>query len=421
MHVLIVTTYFPPDSGAAAVRLGRLSRILAARGHRVTVLAAMPHYPGGEIAAGYRGRFCVREKSEGVESHRLWLATSSKPGLARRLLGQVSFMFTAVARGLFIDRADVMLIEAQPMFTNFAGSLLAVVRRIPAVQNVSDLWPDHLLSTGNLTSRSLVYRMLRAVTDASYRRAARIVAMSPVWADAISKYIGDDGKIRVVYNGVDLQKFAPNLELAGNFRRKFNLPAGRKIVSFIGSFTTQNDFDTLFQAMRLIRERGDFCFVLIGGGTQTGVVDGRIEAFRREGLGDLAQSIGWISHEDIPGAWAASDIAVMALHDRPLYAGTVPAKYFEAFACAVPVIGAVPGIAASLLRSSGAGVAVNCGDSAAVAREVARLLDDEGLRKRLGAAGREYAVRNFDQARTADAYEAILSEAAAAARRQTAN
>jgi glycosyltransferase involved in cell wall biosynthesis len=413
MHVLIVTTYFPPDSGAAAVRLGRLARILAARGHRISVLAAMPHYPGGEIAAGYRGHFAVREYSEGVESHRLWLATSGKPGVALRLLSQVSFMLVAFARGLFVDRADVMLIEAQPMFTNFAGTLLAVVRGIPTVQNVSDLWPDHLLSTGNLSSRNLVYRMLRAITDATYRRAARIVAMSPVWADAIRGYIGDGGKIRIVFNGVDLQRFAPNLEQSEHFRKKFNLPAGKKIISFIGSFTTQNDFPTIFRAISLLQERGDFRFVLIGSGTQADLVAGSIEAFRQKGLADLVQLIGWVNHEDIPGAWAVSDITVMALHDRPLYSGTVPAKYFEAFACAVPVIGAVPGIAADLLRSSGAGVSVKCGDSEAIAREASRLLDDEELRKRLGAAGRNYAIENFDQARTADAYERILEEAAA--------
>ena len=59
MHVLIVTNYFAPEGGAAAVRLTRLAKQLAARGHEVTVLTSLPHYPQGRIQDGYRGRFAM--------------------------------------------------------------------------------------------------------------------------------------------------------------------------------------------------------------------------------------------------------------------------------------------------------------------------------------------------------------------------
>jgi hypothetical protein len=55
MHVLIVTNYFAPEGGAAAVRLTRLARKLQQRGHRITVLTSLPHYPRGEVYQDYLG------------------------------------------------------------------------------------------------------------------------------------------------------------------------------------------------------------------------------------------------------------------------------------------------------------------------------------------------------------------------------
>ena len=56
MKIWILTQFYPPEFGAAAVRLSRLARLLAADGHAVTVLTGMPNYPEGVIRAAYRGR-----------------------------------------------------------------------------------------------------------------------------------------------------------------------------------------------------------------------------------------------------------------------------------------------------------------------------------------------------------------------------
>ena len=45
MHFLIVTQYFPPETGALASRWGDFSQILADKNHKVTILCESPHYP----------------------------------------------------------------------------------------------------------------------------------------------------------------------------------------------------------------------------------------------------------------------------------------------------------------------------------------------------------------------------------------
>jgi glycosyltransferase involved in cell wall biosynthesis len=408
MKILIITTYFAPDAGAAAVRLSRLARLLSARGHQVTVLTTMPHYPKGEIDAAYRGKFTISEVVDGVNAVRVWLKATPSPRISRRLISQMSFMLTAFLQGLFLRRPDVILIEAQPMFTNFAGTALSLLKGVPTVQNVSDLWPDHLLSVGSMTASHPMYRVLRTLTDATYRRASQIIAMSPAWAKAIAGYIGGSDKIHVVYNGIDLERFSPQVDGAA-FKAKYGLSMSRKIVAFIGVFTTQNDFETMFAAVDKLRDREDFQFVLVGSGVQMELVQ---QLMAQANVSDeQVKTLGWMDYADIPAAWAAADVMLLALHDQPLYAGTVPAKYFEAFASGVPVAAAVQGIAAELLATSGAGIAVPCEDAEALAGAVTRLLDNADLRQQMGEAGRRYAVEHFDPQHNADAYEAALARA----------
>lgn len=407
MRILFITTYFEPDSGAAAVRLSRLARLLAARGHNVTVLTTMPHYPVGQIREGYRGKFTITEESDGVKIVRAWLWATPSTRISRRSISQISFMLTAFLRGLFVSRPDVIFIEAQPVFTGLAGRLLSLIKRRPYVLNVSDLWPDHLLTVGAMTESHPIYRVLRWLVDGTYRGAACIVAMSPLWALKIRGYIGDATPIEVLYNGVDLARFAPGRD-ASAFKAKYDLPPDKKIVSFIGAFTTQNDFDVMLDAMAHLHYHDDVLCILVGGGTQSDAVREKFESLALSNV----RWLGWVDFDDIPDAWAASDVTILALRDEPLYSGTMPAKFFEAMASGVPIVAAVKGVPADILTESGAGFVTTMGDGAALAEAVTRLLTDETLYKQCSAAGRAYASQHYDAAKVAEAYENILMTAA---------
>lgn len=394
MHILLVTTYFEPDSGAAAVRLSRLAHMLHDRGHTITVLTSLPHYPQGRITDGYRGAFSRMEDCDGLRVIRTWLVATPSPRISRKLISQFSYMLTAFLRGLGLHRPDVVLIEAQPVFTNLAGVALSRIKRVPYVLNVSDLWPDHLLSVGALTETHPVYRIARKLVDTTYRRAAAIVAMSPAWAEAIEGYIGQRDKIQVIYNGVDLDRFRPGLDTAP-FRAEHDLTA-KHLVTFIGTFATQYDFDAMFNAIGQLVDRDDVQFVFIGDGSQSDKVAGcQLPNVRH---------LRWITHDQVPLAWAASTLTFWAMRDQPLYAGTIPAKLYEALASGVPVVAAMRGEGARMLDASGGGVVAG-DDLAAI---ISAILDDSERRTQLSAAGRLYAETHFAPAQVTRSYEMVL-------------
>ena len=404
MHILFVTHYFEPDSGAAAVRLSRLARQLHGRGHRITVLTTLPHYPKGEIREGYHRKFSVSEDRDGIRVIRAWLWATPSKKISRRLISQFSFMLSASLRGIFLPRPDVIFIEAQPIFTGLAGRWVSLIKRRPYLLNVSDLWPDHLVSVGVLTESHLAYRIARRVVDSNYRRAKKVVGMIAELSEKISGYIGSSDTVHTIYNGVDLDKFHPQLA-TDNFREQYHLP-DKKLITFIGTFATAYNLSMMLDVIERLQHREDVAFVFIGAGTQAETLNAEIDKRHLTNL----HLIDWLNHEEIPQAWASSYLCYWAIHDKPLYEGTVPAKLYEAFASGVPIVGANGQASRRMMEASGGSIAVKPSDLNGLVAGIERFLDDPDYHIRCSQAVRHYAEEHLDSAKVTTAYEQLLQE-----------
>lgn len=405
MNILLVTSYFEPDSGAAAVRLTRLAKLLRQRGHQVTVLTTLPCYPKGVIAEGYQDAWEVDEQRDGLRIIRTWLWATPSPRISRKFISQMSFMLTASLRGLSIPRPDVVLIEAQPVFTCVAAVLISLFKRVPYVMHISAMWPEHLLTVGAMTEHHPIYRLALAAMKAMYRGAAQILTLSPIWVDTIKGYIGETDKIRFNDNGVDLELFRPNLDSRA-FRENYQLGDAR-LVTFIGTFATQYDFEAMFKVAEHFRDHENLLFVFIGGGSQNNVVEERIA---RRDLPNL-RWLGLIDREEIPSAWAASYITYLAFRDHDLYRGTIPGKFFEALACGVPIAAALEGVGGDVVTNSGAGISVKFADADGLTEAVSRLLDEAEFYQKCRKAARTYAENYYSPEKVASEFEAALRRA----------
>ena len=403
-HILMISNYFAPDAGAASVRNTRLAHELQQMGHQVTVLTSLPHYPQGRIHDGYRRKMVVIEDRSGVRVVQTWLWATPSSKISRKLISQISFMLMAILRGLFLRRPDVILIEAQPVFTGWAGRILALVMRRPYVLNVSDLWPEHLLSVGALTETNVIYRTARAIVNHMYRRAAMIIAMSPGWASRIQAQIGDLTPVKTVLNGVDLARFKPDLDVS-SFRATHDLQA-EKLLVFIGTLATQYNFELMLSATTIFAQRDDVQVVIIGDGSQRQLIE---KAWQQNTINLVW--IDWLHHTEIPVAWNAAYFTFWAMGTHELYEGTIPAKLFEAMACGVPMVVYGRGVQADILNESDAGIAVADGGATALADAINKVVDDEDLRATMAQNARTYAENHFDHRNVTQQYADLLTEA----------
>ncbi len=139
--------------------------------------------------------------------------------------------------------------------------------------------------------------------------------------------------------------------------------------------------------------------------------DGRVaRAIDRLDLGPIVRCVSGISDEELARHYAQAEVAVVP----SLYEGfSLPA--IEAMACGVALVATTGGALPEVVGTDGeTGLLVPPDDPGALAAAIGRLLDDEALRRRLGAAGRERVLGRFTwevtAAGTADQYRALLED-----------
>lgn len=407
MRITILTQYYPPEFGAASVRLGRLASMLADAGHDITVLTGMPNYPTGAVPEAYRGKLTTTERAGAVTIRRVWVYASPKKSVVHRLLNQFSFALTAAIGGSFLSRPDVILVESHPLFVCLVGGWLKRLKRAPIVLNVSDLWPESAVAVGALSANSLFVRLAARLERWAYRDAAHVVAMTEGVQTGVLSVLGDPGRVSLVQNAVDLERFQPQQTMLGAAMREL-LGLGNAITAgHIGNMSLAHDFDLLLDAAEALPE---LTFVFAGGGSRKAYIEGRI-------AGEQITNVilpGVLPHDDMPALWAATDICVVAFKEHPLFTGALPSKMFEALATGTPVIAAVEGEAARLLEATGAGIAVPFGNRAAMIAALNDLAQSPDKRQSMGRAGRAYAEQHLSPTRVRDAFldifRAVTSE-----------
>ena len=406
MRILFIAHYFEPDSGAAPNRLTRLAKQLEKRGHDITVLTTMPHYPVGVVHPDYRGRFTISEQRGHIRVIRVWLYAATSQRIVFRLMNQISFMLSCSIRGLFVKRPDVIYVENWPVFTALAGWFISRVKRAPYLANVSDFWPDNLLAAGVTTKTRLDYRLFTAFVNHTQRRAAGIVALYPPLLSHIEKRIGRRDIAKVIYNAVDTERFNGQADEA-EFRKKHRLGKAR-LITFLGILGYHIDLDTMLEVARRFKDVPDVKFVFTGAGKQKC----RLQKVLAAAEYAHCRWIDWIDYDEVPAFWAASYLSYWALADNPLDQMRFQAKLYEAMGSGTPTVIAVRGLMQEVIAEAGSGIAAAPGDVKAMTAAIAKLLEDEDVYRQMSENGRRYAQRHFCVKRNVDEYEAILRQAA---------
>ena len=380
---LILTQYFPPEAGAAQIRLWALARELRRRDHDVRVVTAMPNYPRGEVFPAYRRRWRVRETMEGIAVTRTWIYPASRGTLAR-LANYWSFALTSISACMREPRPDYIFVESPPLFLGVTGVLVSWLRRVPLIFNVSDLWPESARALGVIRNRSLLWLADRLEVFL-YHKAYRVSGQTDGIRDHVLRFVPKD-RFLTLYNGVDTTEF----HRIDDARVPW-LEPGEKGFVFAGVFGHAQDLDTVLDAAKLLRDRRDIVFLLVGDGpTRDSVVSRATEA----GLGNMrfveSQPVG-----AMPAIFSAARASLAPLRKTELFKASRPSKIFASMACETPVIFSGEGETARLLDEHRCGIVVPPESPEELAAAVLRLADDPAHARNLGLRGRELMERQF--------------------------
>jgi glycosyltransferase involved in cell wall biosynthesis len=402
MRILIVTHYFPPETGAPQARLSALAAAWSAGGDDVTVLTGMPNHPTGVVTPEYRGAIQRRERRDGYRVVRTWLYATPNQGTARKTIGHLSFMITSVLLGgLASGRADVVVVSSPTFFSIGAGWLLARLKRARLVVEVRDLWPAIFTELGVLTNRRLI-RLLERLELAAYAAADTVIVVSDGFrANLIGRGV-PAGKVHTIRNGVCPGEFDPNARPDPRLRARLGADLDDCLVLYAGTHGISQGLTSVAEAAAALAGQ-PIRFAFVGEGADKQRLSDRVAEL---GLRNVTMLPG-VPHEQVPALLAAADICLVPLRDVPLFSAFIPSKLFECLAAGRPVVGAVAGEAAQILREAGAQV-VPPGDSAALADAIEPLAADPPRRAAMGRQGRCYVEKYFDRDTLSRQYRKFL-------------
>ena len=248
MRILLVTHYFPPETGAPQARLSALASAWAADGDEVTVLTGMPNHPTGVIPAQYRGAIRRRERQDGYRVVRTWLYATPNEGVARKTIGHLSFMLTSVLLGgRASGPADVVVVSSPTFFSIGAGWLLARLKRARLVVEVRDLWPAIFTELGVLTSRPLI-RLLERLELAAYAAADTVIVVSDGFrANLLARGV-PAAKVHTIRNGVRPGDFDPGAPADPGLRARLGADPGDTLVLYAGTHGISQGLTTVAEA-----------------------------------------------------------------------------------------------------------------------------------------------------------------------------
>jgi glycosyltransferase involved in cell wall biosynthesis len=401
MRTLLVTHYFPPEIGAPQARLSELARHWAATGDEVTVLTGMPNHPTGIVPGAYRRRLRVRERTDGYRVLRTWLYATPNEGVARKTLGHLSFMVSAVALGWRASGpADVVVVSSPTFFSIFAAWLLARVKRARLVLDVRDLWPAIFVELGVLTDRRVI-RVLERLELWAYGQADQVVVVSEGFRDDLVRRGVPAAKVHTVPNGVDLDRFTP-ADADPSVRARLGAGEGDTLALYVGAHGISHGLEAVIDAAAKLDGQGVH-LALVGEGSRKRDLERHLAG---TGAGNVTMLPG-VPRDEVPGLLAAADLCLVPLRDVPLFATFIPSKLFEYLGAGRAVIGAVTGEPAEILRRAGAAV-VGPEDGAALAGALLDLAGDPDRRRRMGAEGRAFVEAHYDRRVLAERFRDVL-------------
>lgn len=359
--------------------IAELGRALADLGHRVTVYAADDYLGRDEVTLSDR------------------LTVVGVPTQLRGVFNPALVAFTPRI-GTLIRRRGADVIQSGDYFqlTTLFSSQVAASIGVAFV-----VWQEpfrHMRIPGQWYEQGfemVAGRTLRAHTRCFVPRTVRARAylenlgVSPA---AIADWIP---------NGVDGEVFRPD---TGTLRPEdFGLASGTPLAIVVARLSPSKGVDLAIRAVAVLRKRGLTVGLLVRG---NGPQQARLEALvRQEDVTDLVRFVPRGTRAELVNLYNSCDLSIV-----PSRRDLLPYALIEAGACGLPSVASDAGCMDDFVDDGQNGIVVAPDSPEAIAEGVGRLIQDDELRDRMGAAARQRFLERFELRVTAARFAQLYAD-----------
>ena len=228
---------------------------------------------------------------------------------------------------------------------------------------------------------------LAKLEEQTAQNAKLIVTISNYSLEKIQKHYGiDQSKVRIVPNGVDVEKFKP-MENPAAVKQQFGL-GNEPCVLFVGSLIPRKGLPFLVEAAKkIVKEQAGTKFLIVGDGPLRNQLTVSLESAN---LAGNFKFFGNLKEDVLPAMYSCADVFVL-----PSLQEGQGIVLLEAQASGKPVVAFDVGGVNEAVRNGETGLLVKRGSSDELADALLKFLGDKALRERMGVNGRRFVIENF--------------------------
>lgn len=393
MRILVVSEPFYPDIYA----VNDLVQKLSDRGHEVTVLTGLPDYVTGLTPEEYRHGQNRDQNVCGAHIRRVFTVARHK-GPIWRSLDYVSFVVNGnyAARHWDWDEFDVIYVwEVSPVTQVFPALTLGKRLKKPVYVYCMDIWPECVKAMG-FKEGSLFYKIIHWISKKAYNKADHIAISSKPFREYLTRIDGVDNN-KITY----LPQYGPQWMLGEDYRKERN-NLNKVNFLFIGNIGKATKLDVFIRAVGIAVNKTDesgrcsyrskMSVIIAGNGIEARYCKNLTHEL---GLDDVISFIGSVPMKETGKLYREADCCVLTLDGSNRIGDTLPGKIQTYMAAGKPVIASCNGAGRDVVNESHAGIAVDAGDSATMAKALIHFIDNPDKFADCGNMAREYFKENF--------------------------
>lgn len=397
LRIVMLSDRIPPENrGGAGVVTWRLAVALKQAGHDVHVVAATADdafeqerdgIPTYHIHSRYperwRAYFSLRNPMTVPYIHNLYQRIMPDVVNAHNIHADLSYHALTIARELNIP-AVFSSHDAMP-FAYHKLSYFIDPTRCGAPSTDAYKLPFAY----NLRQMRLRYNPLRNRTIRRILERDAALRTSPSHELARAHQANGLPPFEVVHNGIDPTAFMQNHAVAvARLRERLDLH-GRKIILFAGRLTPAKGTRHLLQALaRVVRDVPEALLLVLSSVS----IDEQLQQPEYEHLkSEHIRVAGWLESDDLIAAYQVASVVVVP----SVALDPFPTVNLEAMAAGKAVLATCYGGSAEAVVDAETGYIINPHDTDDFAAKLGRVLQDDALQQRMGAAGRQRVQAYF--------------------------
>ncbi len=403
MRIIYFHQHFSTPDGATGTRSFEMARRLVGRGHQVLMVCGS-YSSAATGLTGPFGRGRRRGLVHGIEVIEFSLPYANRDGLLKRTWAFLLFSLRSVGVALR-EQADLIFATSTPLTAGIPGIAARVLRGIPFVFEIRDLWPELPKAMGVIRNPA-VLALMSGLEWSCYHAASRLIALSSGMAEGIERRGIARERIAVISNGCDIDLFAK----AQPWRPQ-SIGAGEFLAIFAGTIGIANGLDAVVEAAAELkrRNRTDIAIAVFGDGKLKRQL---MSQASERGLCNLTFHDP-VEKTRIAGLLKGADLGLQILADVPaFYRGTSPNKFFDYIAAGLPVLVNYPGWIAELINKGQIGFAVPPRDPVSFADALEQAANDREALRRMGERAQDVAQKQFSRDLLGSSFVAWLEGAA---------